>query len=951
MLALVAGVGLSNLAVAQTASATASTDEKKTDEKKKDDSVKMDQFVVTGSRIKRVDAETVSPVIQVKAADVQALGFPTLGDAIRALPFNNGQALTGTDAGTSFTPGVSSFNLRNLGNNNTLVLINGRRGIPYATPGFDGFQTVFDLNSLPEAAVDRIDILKDGGSALYGSDAVGGVVNVILKKDYTGMGTTLETGNYMRTDANYVKASVAMGVSSGKLSTFTSFNWQQQASVYSRDLPWSASADKTNLASRCDLHYEVTGLAGTGYTQASYLSTFNFKNPITDLYYPYYNYPYTAGGGYVNWLQLYSLSSRGFPGYVYVSGVGTRTFASPTSSPTTSTAVYGRNLYDFQQNTTLFPSTRRYQFYNMTRYDFSDKLYGFLDVSYSNSQSTTDAAPTPIDLGASEHDLTIPSYNAYNPWAVAITSGRRRLVEASARTSDVTSETPRVVTGLGGKLNASPNLSDWEWEGAVMYGKNTTTNQNAGTVTDTKMQQALNGLTRATDGSLYYNSSTATASRTYFNWFGYNDAAMVRFLTGDNPNIDSLKYWNYDIHASGTVANLPGGRVGVSFGAEHRAEDYANIRTADNATGNIIGGSEGTSSYGSRQVDAVFGEVDLPVIKQAEISLAARYEKYSDKDFAKKIRPKLGLKLHPVKWLVLRGSISQAFKAPDLSYLYTSQKTSFSSTSLYDPVAKTTISQLKVQTTGNPDLKPETTDIYYGGFVIEPTGKLSGLDISVDYFKYRQRDLLSRLSDYYGYDEFLLQAAAGNAEFTDKVVRNSDGTLAYIKDNYVNISSAKYRGYDLGIHYNWTNRSLGRFNVGADGTYVDRLEVEGTNYAGRSTVARFNAVFMAGWNRGVWGATLAEIYRGARNDRLAIDGYNTSAGTDTVYLAWTVKAQYTTNVTLTRDKLLWGTKLTIGINNLLNQSPPLDPFEASGTTPGINDAAPRQWYVRLERQF
>ena len=151
----VLGCGL--LAAALVNPATAQTDGARSGE-----DLVLEQFTVTGSRIKRIDTETPQPVVRITTADFEATGFTTLGDAIRAMPMISGQSLVSVDAGTSFTPGVSSFNLRGLGNNNTLVLVNGRRAAPFASAGFNGFQTVFDFNSIPTAAIESLEVLKDG---------------------------------------------------------------------------------------------------------------------------------------------------------------------------------------------------------------------------------------------------------------------------------------------------------------------------------------------------------------------------------------------------------------------------------------------------------------------------------------------------------------------------------------------------------------------------------------------------------------------------------------------------------------------------------------------------------------------------------------------------------------------------------------------------------------------
>jgi len=925
-LALMFGAGLSSIAVAQTAATPSPAANAENKE------VQMEKFEVTGSRIKRLDAETVSPVVQLSVAKIETQGFTTVGDALRSLPINNGQALTPMDSGTSFTPGVSTVNLRGLGNNNTLVLINGRRAVPYAAPGFNGFQTVFDLNSIPDAAIDRIEILKDGGSAIYGSDAVAGVVNVILRRDYQGVTAAVKFGNFTNTDGLLKQGSVLVGANTAKTSMVTTFDWQEQHSVFARDLSYSNNADLTSVASRSGLKYTATGWADAGYSsEQAYLTDIEATDAIAD-----------------GWAD--QRSSRGFPGYVVVGG-RSYTFASPTNSPTVATAVRGVNYYNFNETAGMFPEFRKYSFFTTMKHEFSDYFYGFADLSFSRINSQVYSAAAPVDIETSHglsaaSPMVLPSYNPYNPWAVDITTGRRRLVELPNRISDVTADTPRILLGLGGAIKGS----DWTWEGGALYTKNTVGN-NSLAGADSRLQEALMGLTRLGDGSLNWNPSTPQANRVYFNWFGLNEQAMANFIMVHNPTSASLEFSNYDLSASGTVFDLPGGPVKLAVGAEHRVEKMANIKTDLNATGDILGGDEGTSSFGERNVTSIYAEADVPIVaKVLEAQVAGRYEIYSDKGFASRVRPKVGLKFHPLDWLILRASYSQSFKAPDLAYLYTAATTTFTSGKVPDPVTGTTIDQLQIVVAGNPQLKPEITDTFYAGFVVDPQkGFFKGLQASVDWFQYRQRDLLAQLSDYYGYAEFLSGAASGNPLFAGKVIRDpSDNRVLYVRDDYVNLLTGVYRGLDLATNYTLRTKSTGTFYFGVDATWIDRVYVENDNIVGTYLTPRWNATAEITWSRGDWDANLYAIYRGKRHRDVAYGSIFDEG--DTLYISYDVKAQTTINAALT-FKGIAKTKVTVGASNLLNSRPPVDPMSASGTTDGINDGQPRFFYVRLERAF
>jgi outer membrane receptor protein involved in Fe transport len=915
-------------------------------DEKGDKLVTLDKFEVTGSRIKRLDAETVSPVVRVTNSDINLQGFVTLGDALRAMPFSSGQALTPTDSGNSFSPGISTINLRGLGNNSTLVLINGRRAVPYAAPGFNGFQTMFDLNSIPDAAIESFEILKDGGSALYGSDAVAGVVNIKLRRDFEGAMATVQVGDYFNTGGFFKRGSAIMGTTSAKTSVMAAVSWEERDAVFARDLVYSRDSNKSLLNGYS--YWTVDNYQSAGYkTAQEYMTANELTNPVKD--------------GVIG----DNSSSRGYPGYVVVGGKR-RTFASPTTTPTTAGSMVGRNFYNFQQESGLFPEYRRYSFYTAMRHEMTDSLYAFSELSFNRVHTMSAAASTPADLEGSNGltagslgvttgpeqawGLHIPSYNAYNPWGVDIFSGRRRLSEAGPRVNDVTADSPRLLAGLGGTLSGG-----WTWEAAAMYSSNTVTNLNLGTVTDYGLQQALMGLTRQGDGSLKWNPATPRSERVYYNWFGPSDPAMASFLSISNPTSQKLEYTSFDVSTSGTVfESLPSGGIGLAIGAEHRLEKFQKNETDLNATGNILGGAEGTSSAGTRNLSAVYAEADIPILKNLpfvqslEAQIAGRYEEYSDKGFAKQARPKLGIKYRPLSWLVLRASFAKSFKAPDMAYLYTASQTSFTPAQIRDPITGNEIDQLQIVTGGNRELKPELTDTYYAGVTVSPTGKLEGLNVSVDWFKFKQKNLLAQLSDFYGYSQFLSEAAAGNPLFAGKVVREAGSNeVLYIRDDYANISTGLYRGMDFDVNYTWKNTTLGTFRFGAQFTWVDRIEVDGSNIIGSYLSPRWNGDTNVSWNKGDWGVNLHGIFHGRRT---YTGTYGSLEADETLYYNYDIKSQYTQNVSVTYRGFR-NLELTVGVNNVFSSAPPVDYLDNTGTTAGINEVEPSFWYVRAEHKF
>ena len=968
-----------------------------------EDLEEFEAFSVTGSNIRRIDQEPINPVISFTSDDLKDQGFTTVGDALRSLSFNNGQSLTSADAGTSFTPGVSTLNLRGLGNNQTLVLINGRRGAPYAAPGFDGLQSVFDLNSIPEGAIERIDILKDGASAIYGSDAVAGVINVVLKDDFEGLNVSAMAGDFFDTGAFFRKATATVGTTSAKTSIVVSLSAEDQAPVFNRDLDFSSNANQTDRAPDADPRWVLFGyetLTQDSLDAVGVSSEAQFFDEIIPLF---VGDPYNAANADDGWFD--NRSTRGFPGYVgfdfngngSISGGERRTwdvddYPNGVDDPTAQVgdAIASRNFYNYQEASGLFPQYRRYSFYTRAKHEFSESLYGVLELSFSRTESEVYAAATPVDIedsrgldqadqltlfsvipydydgdGLIEYaaDLDDPSIgfvNPMNPFGVDFQNGRRRFVEFPARLSDVKADTPRIVAVLGGKINGN---EDWNWETGFSYSENTVNVINVA-AQDSKLQQAFLGLTRLGDGSFSWDPSTPPEDREYFNWFGINEDAFVDYITIENPNSAGFELTSYDAKVDGVIAELPGGPMGVALGFEHRSERWYNTKTELNATSDILGGSEGTSSAGERNLSSLFAELILPVHEMVEIQLAARFESYSDEGFAEDIRPKAAVKFKPTDWLLFRASYSESFKAPDLPYLYTASTTTFTAFQSVDPVTQTEIDQLQVVVAGNPDLAPETSENYYAGVTFEPgqalfNGTLDGLVMSVEWFFFDRENLLAQLSDFFGYAEFISGEANGDPLFAGKVVRDSTNQLLFIRDDYANISDSQYKGIDLDISYVYRTEDLGNFRFAWNTTYLQSLRIDGGDLVGSWLVPEWRHTVTTNWQRGDWSATLFGNYISQRTRNIDFYGsgllsnYFGIGGDEDetqIILRYDVDSQWVWNANVTYSGVA-NTDITVGVNNLLNEEPPVDPFEGLGATAGVNYLAPAFWYVRVDRDF
>ncbi|HEY0945899.1 MAG TPA: TonB-dependent receptor [Opitutaceae bacterium] len=832
----------------------------------------MDSFQVTGSRLKRIDAEGPNPVTAISRADLDIGGYTTVGEALRSLSYVSGISLIPAASNNSFTPGASTVNLRGLGNNNVLVLINGRRAAPLSSPGFDGLQTVFDFNSIPSAAVESIEVLKDGGSAIYGSDAVSGVINVKLRKNYSGLTTTVGLGNTVSTDSLEKSASLVYGSTSGRTSVVIAADWTERASIKDRDYNFSSTA---NLTSR--------------------------------------------GGPDLR-------SYAGYPALVYVPSLDDYySLSAPKANPTLAdfqVADVSTGSYDFQRVTDLLPETRNYGFYTRGTHDFSDTLYGFAEFSFRRSWSRIEAAPSPVfnfnenGDGATTGYLNIPAHNPNNPFGEDLEDEwYARLVHAGNRINDVTSDTPRLLVGLGGKINDS-----WSWETGVMHSENSLENLNAGSVFDNLYQDALNGI-EIDDQTLYANP------------FGPEDPRVTATYVGEDPNSSSFKLRTYDFSASGDLFELPAGMVGLAFGGEYRTEKFENIRSINNITGNIVGGAEGATTRGDRNVSAAFAEVGVPILPGLEAQIAGRFERYSD--FGSTTKPKIALSYRPTKWLLFRTSFGQSFLAPNLSYLYTSQVTQFSDQAKIDPKRPNDAArQIVTRGGGNPDLQPEETDAFYAGFQIEPDrGALKGFGFGVDFFEFKQTDLIAQLGpDFILANEDLLPGA---------VVRNPPaagetyGVINYILDPYRNVNQQTYRGWDIEARYDLQTTSAGVFRFAAGGTFIQDFNLQGTEFAGTYNQPRWRGTFTTDWRKGDWSAALLITYIGHYDDFDGVDD---------------VGSQIIVNPQVSYAGL-WDTKITLGARNALDRDPPFDPNSSTGWNANINDPEKAFVYVRVTKDW
>jgi iron complex outermembrane recepter protein len=849
-----------------------------------DDQRELERVTVVGSRIKRIDFETPNPVLRISREELDSTGFSTLADAMRSLPQNSGFSPSPIDSGTAFAPGLNAVNIRGLGANNVLVLLNGRRMSPFGASASPGFVTVFDLNAIPTAAIESIEVLKDGGSAIYGSDAVTGVVNINLRKDFQGLSTEFGIGNTFDTDSFERRFAAVVGTTSGNTSIIGSFDYRRRNAIFARDMERTSDPDLAR------------------YTDADGIPGYNWR------------------------------STARFPGNANIPGLGWVHFPTPSAMPRAEDAVPGFGDYNYLLHSDIFPKETHYGAYMRFDHAFSTALRTFGEISFRRAETRSESAPTPVfnrneqgfrpDGSASPFGIVVPATNPFNPFGIELNNWRTRLIEAGNRINEVTSDTPRVVFGVGGDVGFS-----WGWEAAMTYSKSTSTNNNAGAHQDRLVQNALNGVT---------NSEGATF---WLNPFGPSDPFVLNYITITNPVTSAFEVITFDVGTAGDLFELGAGALGLAVGAEYREERLQDIRTALNVTGQIVGGSEGSSVFGRRDVQAVYAELRVPVVTTLEVQVAARHERYSD--FGSTTKPKLAASFRPIPQLMLRASYGESFLAPNLPFLYAAQSTSFTPNNVIDPSRpQDPPKQIKTLSGGNPDLQPEETDVQYIGAVWEfRDGALEGLSFGADYFKFDTTNTIERLT----VTQILNRELAGDPVAQRLVIRGPDGVLDAVRANWQNIGTRTWRGFDFNTQYGF-NTGMGRFSLGAATTYIREISFNNVDNAGEQYYPKWRGNLTARWTSGVWGAAVFVDYIHSRSgDPDALFGGARYAN-----------ARYPSYTRVNPQISYAGffdTKITVGVRNVFDKAPPVDFGEGTGYTRGLHNPEPAFWYMRVAKDF
>jgi iron complex outermembrane receptor protein len=849
----------------------------------------MQRVEVTGSSIKRLASEAALPVTTLKAEELTARGMTTLADLMMALPQSSSLAPSNAGSGTN-------INLRGLGVNRTLVLLNGRRLANEAIA--DGYA---NLDVIPMSAIARVEILRDGASSIYGSDAIGGVVNFITKTSFEGAQAT----------AQYIQPEKHGGGDEQRL-TFTAGRG-------------NLAVDGWNVYATVDAHRR----SALNARDRAELSTPEILTSIGRA-------PTLGSGGYAAPANYTTTANRTAANPYYATGcLAPYSIQGARSTCILNNQEYGMALYENQQVT----------FYARGTKEFSPDHK--LTVDYMRGEEYIIATRNPTQsVAVNGVAATLPSTSKWYP-------GRSGGVPAMPGLTTQPLFVTWSVADLGlaatkdvqvnQRLAASDEgrIGNWDYKAGLVYGVSTRKNYyQDGYVTGAGLNAGI------ADGSL--------------NPFGLQDAAGLAYLEsisvdGAMNRTSKSTFAGIDVSASRSLMQLGGGSLALAIGADvHRDTTQDERLPIVNTV--TYANAAAARGQGARNVSALYAELDIPVTKTLTFNLAARDDYFSD--FGNTFNPKASFRYEPMKTLMFRGSANTGFRAPTLFDRYGYRTAGANGTTAGrwdDPLlcpggtpgiagtgtaapgrvaSEVCNAQLPRQVGSNPDLQPEKSKGWTLGVVMEP---VKNATLSLDYWNIRMEDMLANLPE---------QAIFLNpTKYADLFIRNPDGSLNYVKNITMNLGGQKAAGIDLSAGYTFPKTSYGTFKTELDGTWLTQFDNQlerdsafvsnvgrfglasnGTTSSFPIITYRWKHTLKFAWNRGDMGAQLTQNYNSSYEDQnLVAAQYHRRIEP---YRVWNLTASYNG---------IPHVGLTAGVTNLLDERPPIT--NHSGYTYGYLSSA------------
>lgn len=865
------------------------------------DTLELPPVEVIGTRLNRPLREAPTVVAVIDRAEIERRAPANLSELLREFPE---LAVTGITENVAIntTRGTTALDLRGLGAGNTLVLVDGRRTTVSAN-AFDG--TIFvDMNRFPPGLVERVEILKGGASAVYGADAVTGVINIVTRRRPAGSEVFLSYGNAFDTDAAEMQASVVSGATRGRLAITARASWFERNALASRDRYFSRTANLVPRFVATDAYYaglpaaQQAAYDGRSLTSPSARITpvagqINGQNGV--------NIPGLAVGAAITALP----GTGGVPGGTLASA--TPSFVTPFLGVAggqfnaAAAAAFqvpeitrgdpnARNLYDFNDTFGLVPAAIRAGVGLRLEYALPAGATAFAEASAQRNRSRIDLLPVGVSA-------VVPRTNPYNPFGIDVNIAWR-LAEAGLRRSLAENDNYSLLTGL----RAAPAAST-AWETAISYSR------------DSYIDSTANWLSRSRT-----LAALARTDNTALNPFGgpqfKHEAAAIDPLKVTYRPTGHASLFSFDGQMARDIWSLPGGSIRAAAYLEHRRETYGFDSDAASLAGDILGlGMVPTPSEWHRAVSAIAAEIRLPLLARSShdapsrlaVEASARYER-AEGGFVSGGRPTLGLIFFPSAEWTLRASRAATFRSPTLFQLFSPQSEGFYNSVpdprrpaalTGDPYDGPNVSRL-VRSGGNPALKAETGHVTQVGLTWAPLhGTARGLAVEINWFRYDLENLISGVAPTYVLDNELgglgslvlrdpgtetyanttgapILVLTGPAGEKTPVAPGQSftvpGRLQRIDSYIVNLSRRRLVGTDINLRYTRDLPPLGRWTLGTaitcniESSYAYDASSPLTDGTGNTGSPAWRGRGSLAWEKRAWKASATLLYTPASGD-------------------------------------------------------------------------------------
>lgn len=976
-----------------------------------EDESEIEVVSVIGSNIRGSSITSALPVTELNAEDIAATGALDGDELLRSIPQIGAVGFTGTRGGNTGTNAargdIGSVNLRSIGEGNTLVLLNGRRLVnhPITQTNFGVPVTSINSNALPVSGLSRVEILRDGAGALYGADAVAGVVNYVTKKEYQGGSVKVRYGTESGTNRDDFTLSGNKGFEFNEGRTFfmLSANYAKKNGIQASEKDYASNQDlrsrapelfagdtdfdnRSTLEPYADLHY--IGLASSidDYIirPVSYVNNAGVQQSGD-----------SCGGGALP-------SGGGILGDVCLDAAGSHDRALRPN----------RN-----EERTLVPDIERLNIYTSLSHDFDDMEF-YNESTYYSSKAERQWEQSAI---LSNGTFDVPAQSYYNPFGpVNFADGRAnpnriagldtsivpveglaynlriRPTDVGPRQVEVESSSFRFLNGLRG------NYGDWDWDTGLLYSEAETDD-----VATNRISSPLLLAQLSLDTAEAYNPFTGVNPNVLSSIIDATpnpQASIDPFLTRSVRSAKT-KLTLVDFKASNPyLFAMPGGDAGIAFGLEWRKDEVVEDNSSNfdgsepfvegnsnpvNAS-SLQGSSVRLDVSGERKVFSAYTELalpllaDLPAVHKLDMQLAVRYEDFSD--IGNITRPKLAVSWFPIEMLQFRGAVSKGFRAPNLIQINSPGATL---TTGVDDFAENSLDannnvvvnsanladggpgngNYNLATSGNKDLKPEKSENTSLGFTLQPTDNLT---ITYDWWEIETTDTVGVLSDEnISRLDLILR---GNGSTNPDVIRgpadadNPLGEIVQINRRYENLNTRTITGYDVSIKYG-LDTSSGNFKLSLDGARTLKFDQEaggdaldivnagadpavlGTavgDIVGTASIPEWQATASLKWksNDELWSAGMFVKYVGE------VDVTSASITVDNETIFYEMKSQVRANAYITRRDFMEyeNLNLSFGVNNLFDQDPPLND-NTFGFDGSLHSSRARYFYTSVNYSF